>query len=275
MITVYMCKSNLALFTCVCNFTQFEIVCRHRRKSRPHYSDYDVPDDEDPEVSSFFSEPLPNDVYDVPYTCDPYAAFDPDISGTSEDDNHEPAESGNAQQQQQQQRSFKKIGEQWGAMVTPHAADHGKSRRDGHSRYSEEKSAPRRDASFRHDRYKDHRGRMRPAATRTPCGPSPDLSVEEQAVDTTPRVSGLVREDAQTVAEDGRPSPQLVGGHGDVGIPCSAASTSRDMVDSKVQCSSTAPDSLKQEYNRLSLFSDWMWLFAYFRSVSFRPLFSF
>jgi len=236
-----------------------KIVCRSRHRSRTHYSDYDVPDGEDSEISALFSEPLQNDVvYEIPFMRDPYAAFDPDVSATSDDDNHEPAESGNAQQQQQQQRNFRKIGEQWGAMVTPHVtANHGISRRDGCSRYTEEKSAPRRDAFFRHDRYKDRRDRMRPADTRTPPGPSPDSCVHDQAVDTTPRVSRLVSEEVQTVAEDDRLSSHVVEVNGDVGIMCGGTGgANRDMVDSEVQCASSAPDLLKKEYIRLILFPD-------------------
>jgi len=235
-----------------------KIVCRHRRKSGAHYSDYDVPDEEDPEVSSFFSEALQNDGYDVSYARDPYAAFDPDVSATSEDNNHEPAESGSAQ------RSFKKIGEQWGAMVTPQLADRDRSyNKDSRSRYSEEKSA-RRDVSSRHDRYNDRRGRLHPAATRTPPGPSPELSVHDQAVGTTPRVTRLVSEEVQTAVEDARPSPRVVDDNGltsgDDGI------LHRDMVDREVQCCSrTAADLLRKEYTRLTLFCDSSSWFTWYR----------
>ena len=211
------------------------------------YSDYDVPGEEDPEVSSFFSETPLSDVYDVSYTCDPYAAFDPDVSVTPEDDNQEPAESGNTQ------CSFKTIGEQWGAMVTPHSVDRGRSHKDSRTQYSEEKSV-RRDVSSRRDRYKNHNGWIRPAATHTVSGQSPELSVQDQAVGTSPRVERPVSEEVQTAADDTGPSPQSVEENGLT--PCdeilnSTASTNRVMVDNEVQCSPQTTDLLKKEYIRL------------------------
>jgi len=227
-------------------------TCRRGSKTRARYSDYDVPGEEDPEISSLFSETPLSDVYDVPYTCDPYAAFDPDVSVTPEDDNHELTESGNTQ------RSFKKIGDQWGAMVTPHSVDPGRSHKDNRTQYSEEKSI-RRVASSRCDRYKNHNGWMRPAATQTVPGQSPELSVQDQAVGTSPRVMHLVSEEVQTAVDDTGPSPQSVEENGLTpgdGILNSAASTNREMTDSEVQCTPQTTDLLKKEYIRLTLFCD-------------------
>ena len=231
------------------------MLFRRRRRSQAHYSDYDVPD-EDAEVSSFFSDAPPNDVYDMPYACDPYAAFDPDVSAASEDDNHEPAESGSAQ------RNFKKIGEQWGAMVTSHSADRGRSRADGDNHYNDERSA-RRDTFYRHKRRKNNSGLRRPAAVRSPSGHSPvrspsghspESSVQEQAVVNTPQVFGS--EEFQPAAEDDRLLSQAVDENclpSHDGIVNSTASTQmviREMVDHDVQCAPKTTDTLKKEYIR-------------------------
>jgi len=202
---------------------------------------------EDAEVSSFFSDAPPNDIYDMPYTCDPYAAFDPDVSAASEDDNHEPAESGNAQP------NFKKIGEQWGAMVTSHMTDHGRSRTDSDNQCGDERSA-RRDMFYRHKRRKNRSGLRRPAAARSPSGHSPESSVQEQAVGNTPQVFGS--EEFQPAAEDDRLLSQAVDENclpSRDGIVNSTASTQmviREMVDHEVQCAPKTADILKKEYIR-------------------------
>lgn len=224
-----------------------KILCRQRHKTPARYSDYDVPDEEDAEVSSLFPEVPQSDVYSVPHTCDPYAAFDPDVSAASEDDNHEQSESGSAQ------RGFKKIGEQWGAMVTSHSSDRGRAHKDSRVRYSKEKSA-RKDTSSRHDQYKNRSGWTRRDAARTPSRESPELSVQDQAVGTTPRVMRLVSEEVQTAAEDPGPSPEVAVENGLTsgdGVLHSAASSNKDMVDREVQCLAT--DFIKQEYMRLTL----------------------
>ena len=238
------------------------LLFRRRRKTRTQYSDYDVPDD-DPEISSVFSKEPLTSVYDVPYTCDPYAAFDPDVSATTEGDNHELAESGVAQ------RSFKKIGEQWGAMVTSQSTDRGKSHVDSRGQYSEEKSA-RRDASYRRERHKSRSGWRRSAGTWSPSGRSPELSVQDEAVGTTPRIVRLVSEEVQTVTEEMRlTSPAvedncLVSCDGVIHGTASTQLVDRDKVDQEVQCSLKTADLLKKEYTRLELFCDLIYWFNCF-----------
>jgi len=199
--------------------------------------------DEDPEVSSLFSEAPLNDAYNVPYTSDPYAAFDPDMSATSEDDNREPAESGSAQ------RSFKKIGEQWGAMVT----DHGRSHKDRRGHYSEEKGGRRGGFS----RQRNRGGRRRSVATRSPSVTSPELSVQRESVGAS-RVVRLVSEEVQTAAEDVVLSSPVAAENNVVpddrtlhGVADSRV-IDREMVDCEVQCSPKTADSLRKEYIRLS-----------------------
>jgi len=197
--------------------------------------------DEDPEVSSYFSEAPVNDVYSVPYTCDPYAAFDPDMSAMPEDENREPLEPGSAH------RSFKKIGEQWGAMVT----DRGRDRR---SQYGEEK-AGRRDVSSRH---RNRGGWRRPVATRSPSVSSPELSAQHEAASTS-QVVELVNEEVQTAAEDIELSSSVTVESNvvpDDGMLCSivdSQAVDREMLDCEVQCSPKTVDSLKKEYIRLVL----------------------
>lgn len=211
--------------------------------------------DEDAEVSSYFSEAPPSDVYDVSYACDPYAAFDPDVSATSEDDNHEPSESGSAQ------RSFKKIGEQWGAMVTSHSTDRDRSHSDSRSQYSEQKRI-RKDMSNRHDRRKNRNKLRQPAATRSPSGQSPAPSIQDQGVDIPHQGMHLVSEEVQAVVEDAKLSSQDVEENcltSHDGILHSTANTlTVDMVDQEVQCSPKTADSLKKEYIRLALFCDYI-----------------
>jgi len=203
--------------------------------------------DEDPEVSSFISEAPANDAYNVPYTCDPYAAFDPDVSATSEDDNREPAEC-----------SFKTIGEQWGAMVT----DRGGHNKDRRSQYSEEKVG-RRDVSSR----QRNRGEWRrPVAVRSPSVPSPDLSVQHDAVDIS-RAVHLVNEEVQTTADDAMLLASAAVENDVVpdGRMCSTADSrvvDREMVDCEVQCSPKTADSLRKEYIRLVRYCKWSWFLA-------------
>ena len=240
------------------------MVIRHQLRTQAYYSDYDV-DGNDAEVSSFFSETPVNDAYSASFPRDPYAAFDPDVSATSEDDNHESTVSGS------NQRGFKKIGEQWGAMVTSHLKDRGNSQKDGRSRYSEENSG-QRDASSRHNRRRDRGGWRRPAAVRSPSEPSPEISVQDQAVGTTPRVVHLVSEEVQTAAEDARIlTPEVEGARistpgvdenctaSDNAVLHSIATTKTEMVDREVQCVPRTSDLLKKEYMRLPLLCDWSW----------------
>jgi len=203
-----------------------------------------VPDD-DLEVISYLSNPPLNDVYDVSH--DPYAAFDPDVSAASEDANHDPAESVNAQ------RSFKKIGVEWGAMVSAHSTD--RSHQDSQSQYSEVKSV-RRDTSYRKDRRKNRGGWRRSAAVRSPSEQSPELSVQDQAVGTSPQLMNLVNEEVQTTAEEaGLSSPffqenYITSCNGVMHHAASAEILERIMINQEVQCSAKTADTLKKEYTR-------------------------
>jgi len=230
------------------------LLYRHRHQPHSQYSDYDVPD-EDAEVSSYFSEAPHNDVYDVLYTNDPYAAFDPDVSAVSEDDNHEPAESENTQP------SFKKIGEQWAAMVSSHSSDHGRSRTDSQGQYSEEQTAPR-NRFCRYNRHRSYGSRRRAAGTWSSPSCTPESHVQDQSVGTTPRIMPcLISEEVQTVTEDERLASQvaedscLTSSH--YGVVAQTAADAhtvvRDVIDHEVQCSPKTAESLKKEYNRLAL----------------------
>ena len=213
-----------------------------------------MPDD-GPEASSFLSEAPLSDVYGALYVRDPYAAFDPEVSAASEDDNHELAESGSTQS------SFKKIGEQWAAMVTSHSTDNGRST-DGRSPYAEEQSV-RRDVSHRRNRHKNRSGWRRSAATRSPSELSPESSVQDEAVGTTPRVVPLVSEEVQTAVDDSRLSSQVAEENcltSRVGIVHGTVNTQivvRDMVDEEVQCPPKTTDLIKKEFMRLAMFCVW------------------
>ena len=201
--------------------------------------------DEDAEVSSYLSEAPVNDAYNMPYTCDPYAAFDPDVSAISDDDNHESVEPGSAQ------RSFKKIGEQWGAMV----ADHGRSHR--RSQYGEEKVG-RRDVSSR----QRSGGRWRRSAgVRSPSVPSPDLSVQHEAVSFS-RTVHLVNEEVQTTAEDDAEPPSPVVTENNVVPDADSLALDKEVVHCEVQCSPKTADLLRKEYIGLVLYFDFSWLIA-------------
>jgi len=205
---------------------------RHHHRTQAYYGN-----EEDPEVSSYFSEvPLT----DVLYPNDPYAAFDPDVSAASEDDNREPAAESSTVQP-----SFKKIGEQWGAMVTPQSTDH----RDRPNQYSEERSGRRGTSSRRRNRS----GWRRSGTMQSSPEPFPEVSKPHEAVSTSSRVKHFVNAEVQTTTEDVRlSSPAVVVGGG---ISHCTKPAAREMIDSEVQCSRRTASALKKEYIRSLFFT--------------------
>ena len=138
-------------------------------------------------------------------------------------------------------------------MVTSHSADRGRSRTDNDDQYGDEKSA-RRDTFYRHKRRKNRTGWRRPAAAQSPSGHSPESSVQEPAVGTTPQVSGS--EGYPPAAEDDRLLSQAVDENCSTPHDAIVNSTAtnqvvtREMVDREVQCAPKTTDLLKKEYIR-------------------------